>query len=497
MSQILHIFRKDTRRMWLELLLSMLVMATMVWLYPSEWQVAGGASERGRTNNYVLILTILLTVSWWLLIARAVQAEALVGEQQFWITRPYEWWKLLATKVLFVAAWIGVPYTAAQLYLLHVGGFPALVYSSGLLANLGLLAVVLLVPMFAMAAVTSNFARLALSALGVLIVVFVFQYVTHDLPNSGYTASMPYRNVFQIPLLFAGCAAAIGLEYATRRTWIARGLLLAVPALMAVSAYAYSRQYLVDRAYPRPGSGAAPVNIRLDKQPTATRSFAGEDYTNFALDYSGVAAGTALFGDDFKFTIVGADGSQWTSPWQSIEDRFVPGQGEQREGLNLMMRPEVYERYKQGPVTLRITFALTRYQADAVMNTVYPERETAIPGIGMCAPQRTRTQSLYCRAPLGGPQLTRMTVDWSSIPCELPQPTSDAASHGDQWLVRDGPTFFLNSVWNMDLWFGDERSHTHVCPGSPLTVTHYHPLDRTQMEVTFQNVVLPGRVDPT
>ena len=54
------------------------------------------------------------------------------------------------------------------------------------------------------------------------------------------------------------------------------------------------------------------------------------------------------------------------------------------------------------------------------------------------------------------------------------------------------------------MWFGGDegdlvrnQQKIHVCPGSPLTVTHYHPIGRTQMEVTFPNLVLPGRVDPT
>jgi hypothetical protein len=251
----------------------------------------------------------------------------------------------------------------------------------------------------------------------------------------------------------------------------------------------------VDRAYPQAGTGAAPVSIRLDKMPTRTRSFSGGNYTSLDLDYSGVADGTAVFGDDFKYTVVAADGSQWTSPWQSLEEHFVPGQEDQRAGVTLMMRPEEYERFERGPVTLRITFALSRYQADAVMNTVFPETEAAIPGIGICAPQPGRRQSLYCRAPLGGPKLTRMTVDWSRISCDSPQAAGNAPEHGDQWLTQDGPAFILNSVWTRDMWFGDEKDH--VCPGSPVTVTHYHPLDRTQMEITLQNIVLPGRVDPT
>jgi hypothetical protein len=36
-------------------------------------------------------LSVLLAISWVMLVMRAVHAEGLVGDRQFWLTRPYEW----------------------------------------------------------------------------------------------------------------------------------------------------------------------------------------------------------------------------------------------------------------------------------------------------------------------------------------------------------------------------------------------------------------------
>ena len=36
-----------------------------------------------------------------------------------------------------------------------------------------------------------------------------------------------------------------------------------------------------------------------------------------------------------------------------------------------------------------------------------------------------------------------------------------------------------------------------MCPGSPLTVTQYHLVDRTQTGFTLTNFVLPAYVQPT
>src|ERR1019366_8950465 len=193
-------------------------------------------------------------------IARVVHAETLVGDRQFWITRPYEWTKLLAAKVLFAVAWIGVPYLLAQALMLAEAGYSPLGYAPRLLLNmLGM--IVLLLPLFSAATVTQNFARLTLTLLACLVLFVGYLFLTSGLPQ-GYTPANPYPNRLLYPLLFCGCALAIALEYATRRVWVSRALLLVLPLLLALTVAINHRQSLVDRAYPQPSASyPAPVNI--------------------------------------------------------------------------------------------------------------------------------------------------------------------------------------------------------------------------------------------
>jgi len=105
MNQILNIFRKDTRRFWPEIVLSLVITAAFALIYPVQW--LPGTGERVRELQYLAsVFTGLVPVSWWLLIGRVVHAETLVGDRQFWITRPYEWKKLLGAKVLFLLVWL-------------------------------------------------------------------------------------------------------------------------------------------------------------------------------------------------------------------------------------------------------------------------------------------------------------------------------------------------------------------------------------------------------
>jgi hypothetical protein len=97
MKQILHIFAKDCRHFWPEILISVALVGALVRIYPSTWlansglyAVAGGGFLPGMLDAgfFAALLTALVPVSWWLLIARVIHAEALVGDRQFWVTRP-------------------------------------------------------------------------------------------------------------------------------------------------------------------------------------------------------------------------------------------------------------------------------------------------------------------------------------------------------------------------------------------------------------------------
>jgi energy-coupling factor transporter ATP-binding protein EcfA2 len=73
------------------------------------------------------ILPGLVPIAWCVLIARGVQAENLVGDRQFWVTRPYDWYKLLAAKVLFVIVFVNLPLFIVDLILSARGRVPAVV----------------------------------------------------------------------------------------------------------------------------------------------------------------------------------------------------------------------------------------------------------------------------------------------------------------------------------------------------------------------------------
>src|SRR5260370_33162319 len=97
---------------------------------------------------------------WAFLIIRAVQGESLVGDRQWWVTKPYDWWNLLAAKLLFILIFISVPLFHVHLLFRHQFGFPILPNLSTLLLTQLALYFVLFLPALLVASLTKHFGQL-------------------------------------------------------------------------------------------------------------------------------------------------------------------------------------------------------------------------------------------------------------------------------------------------------------------------------------------------
>lgn len=512
MKQILHIFKKDTRHFWPEILISLVVMFAFAWMDTNDWKVFHDSQVRSRMQDFIGTLVLLMVLSWLLLTARVVHAETLVGDRQFWITRPYEWKRLLAAKVLFMVAWFGVPYLLMQLYLLAQAGFHSLALLPGILSTVLMVGLVFLGTVWSAAVVTSTFTRLVLTLLGCFLVFVGYMFLAFGWRH-GYVSVNPYANFALLPLLFVGCVAAITLQYATRRVRAARGLLVVLLVLLALSVAVNHRQSLVDEAYPAPVEGAMPVmsvaHTPTNHFPDQVRTWESKDYIDLPIHFSGVANGYAVITDDYRFTLTASDGFQWTSPWQQTRDRLLPG--DYGGMVHLMIEPALYDRFKAGPVTLRIEYAVSRYKADGVTRMPYP-KEAEVPGLGICARQSWGFSGLQCRSAVHQPGLAYVETTWTKGSCsETPEATTEAYS----WFEPESAyaeyrtplwmDFRLTTVRTSFLWFissqedGSSRGmgRRQICPGTPMTVTQFRLVDRTRTELTLLNFVLPPNMGAT
>jgi hypothetical protein len=225
MRQALHIFKKDFRYLRYEV--------ALVWLCACAFAAIHLRGPHGW-SDIVWIPEVFLLVGVASLIVRLALAEAIPGDRQFWITRPYRWQSLLSAKLLFLIAFVNLPLFLAQFFILIVDGFPLVSSIPGLLWSQVLL--------FAFLLPFAAFATLS-SAKPFQLVLFGVAAAIWGLTASG-TATGPLSSlgwISQSGALLALVATAVSLlfiQYKGRRTvlsrWLAAGG-LTVSALLLVA----------------------------------------------------------------------------------------------------------------------------------------------------------------------------------------------------------------------------------------------------------------------
>ena len=173
MKLVFAIFKKDTRRFWPLLLLWGAVLVAGIGISCGAIAIPNnsyGSSQLGTAFHFFEGIGAFIFA---LLIAALVHEDALVGDRQFWMTRPVGAGTLAAAKLLDVAIWLLLPSAAiyalgalwlhASLGQLLTGELSWLAYLAGYAAFL-----------LALAALTSTIVQLAAALGAIALVAFVF-----------------------------------------------------------------------------------------------------------------------------------------------------------------------------------------------------------------------------------------------------------------------------------------------------------------------------------
>jgi hypothetical protein len=444
---------------------------------------------------------ILMPFSWWLLIERIVHAETLIGDRQFWITRPIDWKSLLSAKLLFLLVFLYLPFAIAQCIELNRAGFPILPALPGLLFLLILVTGILVVPLLTLAVLTKNFTRSLLTLLGLLLAVAALAYTANKFDSN--SVSTPYSDRFSIPVLLVFAGFAIVFQYARRMTWLARAILLPLPLVIALIATFMPNGSMVESAYPRPDHLAAdPVHLT---STTGTIVRQGSDDGIFELvlpmNAEGVASNHAVLIDNILATI---DDASWTSDWQAVYNRNVLP-GNYHTELVVHLKSKDYERLRTSPHTLKLHFAVTEVQAGQVTTIDHPSQNFSVSSFGICAHSVISRyldddRSILCRSALHDPDLTFIRTTGSTSGCDAQASQDDVPLGAWEGSLNNDPAEFgLTSVWNHSIYLANLTADTKVsrCPDRPLRFTHYTLVRRTQTELNIPNFLFPAPASNT
>ena len=462
MFQILHIFHKDGRRHWFETLASLVLLGAYAHSVLHPWSGSSRTmyANMGRYFWMNELLAPALVLFWFFLILRIVQGETLVGDRQWWVTKPYVWWKLLLSKCLFVFAAISLPLFFVQLYLLLVNGFPVLPNLLGVVRLQVGLAVSLVLIAFLLGSLTRNLAQAILTTVAFFVAAYSgIRFVVDEYGDGGAMTGPGF-----VPGSIEGpfwllCAAGLLLwQYAFRRTWQSRGVLCAGAVLAVLVANLPGPTNYVESTYPLVTGEKVPAKIEMNLR-TADKEDGNEDrWPEFApvislripLKISGLAQGSMLMVQGMKLTLTAPDGAVWTNGWRYSYAQAWPG-GEFISDLTYGMKRQDFEKWKNLTARAHIELAMSRYVEDQPREIVLPAGSFSDAQLGICRTDPYNPSFLECLKPFHGPAYMA-TFDGRESSCRS----------------ENGRRFFRETVWHS--WSGP-YDLDFIEPGlSPITV---------------------------
>ena len=317
-------------------------------------------------------------------VAMLIHAESLVGDRQYWLTRPFTWRHLAASKTILVALCINLPLFLFQAIALAANGVSPVTYLPDLLWRQVFFAALLLLPAAALAAVTRTLGQFALS---ILLAVSPFAALLWFEWNDPFVEGGQWMDAVVLGfVLSAGAATILGLQYARRRTALSRAILTTVFA--ACFALLMFNGTGIVATFPASRS----IRLSLDRSPRPPSkdwTFNRAEAIELALVAEGMPPDTEPAINDSRLTIVNPELPDRPARAGAVQ---LHGWRDGRGYLQIVLSPATYRRLAGRPVNISGQLDLTLMRIESDLETA-PDT-VQIAGFGVC----TRSQKL-CFSP--------------------------------------------------------------------------------------------------
>jgi hypothetical protein len=491
MNQIVNIFRKDGRQLWMEIVASLALLSFFTYFEPKTW-VPGYPSI---FNPVVLeqFLLVLLCTAWTVMTVRLVQSERLVGLNQFWTTRPYEWPQLMAAKALFVVGFLYVPLAISQIVLLYESNLPIGENLGPLLANLLVVTASMVLPVAAIATLTGSFGQAALTMLGGLAVLVATASSTAYI--RGYS---PRGLTVAVYVILAAVFSAVVLNQYSRRATRRSFLLLAIlPAAIVPLVVCVPGSSLAVRGHPV-ASGEPPISIRFDEERVGTAPRLPKDpkqdvLIRVPLALNGIAPGMDFDGNAWRITLTGDDGYSWQSEWEGAGAFYAtstagrPG----RAAMDFAIPRRVYDRLSGENAMVRLEFTLAQLEDTTPMSYALSMDGDRVPDLGVCALDESFSM-IYCRSALERRGYFLVDASRKLGPCTSAQAELEPARghFGDPRPAVLLP--HISPVESLPLRLSGPQSRQigdrNLCEGLPITFVEKRVVGRVRVEMPAHEV---------
>ncbi len=499
MKLILHIFRKDLRHHWMEALISILLVSLYVWDQPRHWAIR--PPQFRFAENILESLPVLIVLSWVCLALRVVQSESLVGNRQFWITRPYQWRALLSAKLLFVFVFLNVPLLIGQLILLRLALFPLAPAIPGLLILHAGTFLMFAVPSIALGSITRGFGMASIAVIGLLLYIIGVATVFSRVADSIFTP--PILDNVQPLLCLAAAVVIIFIQYRYRRTRLSWQVLVGTAVVVTFLALlpavpGATNRFLPQTVSDRPNSAKLSFDTSVYfKQPPgqSLELFADEVRVQFPIHIDDLDEGSVLAANAVKLELDLPTGERWLSPWQSWTEIIIPGRT--RIWPSLGVKRNIVEQFATSPISGRLYFLFDVHQMGPTSQIALSSGKFLLPGGGRCTIE-ANWYSPYCFSALRnlGPFLLRADLpsdncqslgtkkidDWAPAPAYSAHLSENSFVDFDLTPIRENRLTFTR------LRGYEEAAETPpLCRNSTITITLTRRTSATQAVVPLKN----------
>lgn len=412
MDQVLHIFKKDIRRHWPEILISLALLALYTHRELHPWR--NSLDYVFSRSFYFFVVTgqyvaPALIIFWVFLVVRVVQSESLVGDRQWWVTKPYVWWELLLAKLLFIFVFICVPLFHVQIFLLHHFHFPVFANCPALFRTLSSLFLLLVCFCLLLAGLTKNLAQL-LMVVGVMALVLIASalWASQSSLGSAMQAAPVVVDYLTDFLIWIGLASAVVYQFARRRKWTVVGSLVVLIGFVIGISAVFTSSKVVERRYTPIDRSAAPLQISVKPVETSneskdfSRSSSREVQLSIPVGVSGVAEGTIVQLNAVNIYAESPERSSWSPGWLYESQTFWPE--DKVKTMSYSVGRREYEKLKDTPLHLLVDLAISEYQTVGSRSLQILSRSLSDQALGICRISSLNDSQIHCLYPTHVPE---------------------------------------------------------------------------------------------
>ena len=318
MRTAILIWRKDLRRFWWEVGTTALLA------------VAYAACDIAVVHNrgwegIEPLLGIALGLRGFLLTVALIHEDRLVGDRQFWLTRPMSGKSLLLAKLLFLMTGVLLPLAVMQMVAVVANGLPLVHYIPAILARQVLYLSVLVV-LAAVASVTTNLVQAAVGIPALYLFVAVLGMVLSRWMS--FDGARPGVPVLQsVWALYVAVAVTACLWQSARRSiWGPRALLAtgAITAMFLIESLPWpASRSLFLAGWPAVDASVAQISLAPDFgiPPGPSR------YTMaIPLRITGIPPGQQVYSNRVQIELRGPGGERWSDADRAIQIEDVSKQ---------------------------------------------------------------------------------------------------------------------------------------------------------------------------